>query len=171
MQARMLRTLVHSDFQDIIDDGTPVFIVFFAPWCPACMNLLPEFRKASILTGGSVVFGTANCTATITVFAPTRPPCSSIKADRTLADFVKKIVKPSVISLSFDEFYDRVGDKDEDEMWLIDTPWCGLCMQCRPFSRTLLRSHSNTAFCKDRSRPSLIFTCHDCFKNYSGLRL
>jgi len=94
------------------------------------MNLLPEFRKASILTGGSVVFGTANCTATVTVFAPTRPPCSSIKADRTLADFVKKIVKPSVISLSFDEFYDRVGDKDEDEMWLIDTTRLGADLAC-----------------------------------------
>ena len=39
------------------------FVDFFAPWCPPCMNLLPEFRKASKLDGAkSISFGTVDCT-------------------------------------------------------------------------------------------------------------
>jgi DnaJ family protein C protein 10 len=47
VQARTLRTLATGDFPGIITSGEPVFIDFFAPWCPPCMNLLPEFRKVS----------------------------------------------------------------------------------------------------------------------------
>lgn len=32
-------------------------------WCPPCMNLLPEFRKASALEGSKqIMFGTVDCT-------------------------------------------------------------------------------------------------------------
>ena len=39
-----------------------VIIDFFAPWCPPCMNFLPEFRRASTMIGGQVAFGTVDCT-------------------------------------------------------------------------------------------------------------
>lgn len=63
-QARKMRTLSETSFRDLIRPSSPsgVFVDFFAPWCPPCLNLLPEFRKASINVGGSVVFGTVDCT-------------------------------------------------------------------------------------------------------------
>lgn len=33
------------------------FVDFYAPWCPPCMKLLPEFRKASRLVNPPVNFG------------------------------------------------------------------------------------------------------------------
>ena len=53
-QARTMETLVASDFPEVITSGQPVIIDFFAPWCPPCMNFLPEFRKASTIIGGQV---------------------------------------------------------------------------------------------------------------------
>ena len=60
-QARNMATLVTSDFPEIIQTKG-VFVDFFAPWCPPCLNLLPEYRKASINVGGSIIFGTVDCT-------------------------------------------------------------------------------------------------------------
>ena len=53
-QARTMETLVASDFPEVITSGQPVIIDFFAPWCPPCMNFLPDFRKASTIIGGQV---------------------------------------------------------------------------------------------------------------------
>ncbi len=44
-EARGMRTLVAADFPEVVEDGAPVFVDFFAPWCPPCLNLLPEYRK------------------------------------------------------------------------------------------------------------------------------
>ena len=49
-RARNLNTLLSSDFPDILDSQS-VFVDFFAPWCPPCLNLLPEYRKASVQVG------------------------------------------------------------------------------------------------------------------------
>lgn len=38
------------------------FVDFYAPWCPPCMQLLPELRKASRQFEDSVNFGTIDCT-------------------------------------------------------------------------------------------------------------
>ena len=46
-RARNLNTLLSSDFPEILE-GQSVFVDFFAPWCPPCLNLLPEYRKASV---------------------------------------------------------------------------------------------------------------------------
>ena len=61
-QARQMRTLSEKSFRDLVRSPSGAFVDFFAPWCPPCLNLLPEFRKASINVGGSVVFGTVDCT-------------------------------------------------------------------------------------------------------------
>nr|CAD7394801.1 unnamed protein product [Timema cristinae] len=37
-------------------------IDFFAPWCPPCLRLLPELRKASRHLGANVNIGTIDCT-------------------------------------------------------------------------------------------------------------
>jgi len=62
-QAHTMETLTGEDFPDILSSSSSgVFIDFFAPWCPPCMSLLPEFRKASTLIGGQITFGTVDCT-------------------------------------------------------------------------------------------------------------
>lgn len=48
-------------FKIFTGGGSAWFIDFYAPWCPPCMRLLPEFRKASKMFE-SVRFGTVDCT-------------------------------------------------------------------------------------------------------------
>lgn len=39
------------------------FLDWYAPWCPPCMQFLPEVRKASLNFDPSVIhFGTIDCT-------------------------------------------------------------------------------------------------------------
>lgn len=40
----------------------PVLVDFFAPWCPPCLRLLPELRRASQQMGSVVSVGTVDCT-------------------------------------------------------------------------------------------------------------
>ena len=133
-QARTLTTLVESDFPDIIESNG-VFIDFFAPWCPPCLNLLPEYRRASINIGGNIVFGTVDCTEqksvcdrfnvrsypTTVFYNQSRPHYyHGEHSASALTDFVHEILNPSVVSLDYYSFYSLVGEKDDNEMWLVD---------------------------------------------------
>jgi len=42
-----LGTLSSLTFPECLKDGHPWLIDFYAPWCPPCMKLIPEFRKVS----------------------------------------------------------------------------------------------------------------------------
>ncbi|CAF4467664.1 unnamed protein product, partial [Rotaria magnacalcarata] len=57
-----LRALTPSDFPSVTTDSKPFIIDFFSPFCPPCMHLLPEFRKASKRLTDKVSFGTVDCT-------------------------------------------------------------------------------------------------------------
>lgn len=47
----------------VVADGNSVwFVDFYAPWCPPCLRLLPELRKASQTFDPVVRFGTVDCT-------------------------------------------------------------------------------------------------------------
>ena len=46
-----MKTLSKEDLAEISTGGKQAFVDFFAPWCPPCMRLLPEFRKASTIIG------------------------------------------------------------------------------------------------------------------------
>ena len=155
-QARTMETLTAADFPDIITSGEPAFIDFFAPWCPPCMSLLPEFRKASTYIGGQVSFGTVDCTVqpricnqhgirsypTTILFNMSKPHKYQGNHDaQELADFVMDILRPSVITLTEKTFFERVGHKSEEEMWLVDffAPWCGPCQQLAPQWRNLAK--------------------------------
>jgi len=155
-QARTMETLTAADFPDIITSGDPVFVDFFAPWCPPCMNLLPQFRKASTFIGGQVSFGTVDCTVqqricnqhgiraypTTIFFNMSKPHKYQGNHDaQEMADFVMDILRPSVVSLNEKSFFELVGRKSEDEMWLVDffAPWCGPCQQLAPQWRNLAK--------------------------------
>ncbi len=44
-----LETLNPSTFPSCLEDGHPWVVDFYAPWCPPCMRLIPEFRRVSLL--------------------------------------------------------------------------------------------------------------------------
>ena len=153
-QARTMETLISSDFPHILTSGQPVIVDFFAPWCPPCMNFLPEFRKASTLIGGQVAFGSVDCTLhsrvcnqhnirsyPTTVFFNNSKPhkYQGSHSSQEVADFVQDILRPTVVTLDQDNFKQIVGSKTEDQMWLVDfyAPWCGPCQQLAPEWRKL----------------------------------
>ena len=133
-QARTMTTLAGSDFPDVIH-ANGAFIDFFAPWCPPCLNLLPEFRKASINVGGSIIFGTVDCTIygsicnqfnirsypTTVFFNMSKPHYyhGHHTAD-DLSEFVMEILRPSVMNLNYADFQNQVAGKPENEVWLVD---------------------------------------------------
>lgn len=43
-----LETLNPSTFPECLEDGHPWVVDFYAPWCPPCMRLIPEFRRVSL---------------------------------------------------------------------------------------------------------------------------
>merc|ERR1719220_1710969 len=141
-QAHTMETLTGADFPDILSaNNAGVFVDFFAPWCPPCMGLLPEFRKASTLIGGQITFGTVDCTIhgrlcqqhgvraypTTVFFNNSRPhKYEGGHRARDLADFVEDILRPVVVPLTGRTFHQSVGGKSEEEIWLVDfyAPWC-----------------------------------------------
>ncbi len=133
-KARNLKTLVASDFPELLD-SQGVFVDFFAPWCPPCLNLLPEYRKAATIVGRGVIFGTVDCTTqqkvcdqynirsypTTVFFNESKPHhYQGHHLAEDLADFVQEVLRPSVISLNHRSFYQLVAEKPENEIWVID---------------------------------------------------
>ncbi|CAF0707832.1 unnamed protein product, partial [Brachionus calyciflorus] len=157
-----VRTLTYFD-TDFIEKElakykkTAFFVDFFAPWCPPCMNLLPEFRKSSQLEGSkSTLFGTIDCTINTQIcekfnirsYPTTILYNNSIPnlyhghhSAQDISDFIQDILNPSVITLTYDSFYKLVGTKPSDKIWMIDffASWCGPCQQLAPEWRKLAK--------------------------------
>eukprot|EP00095_Tigriopus_kingsejongensis_P011857 maker-scaffold180_size281610-snap-gene-0.26 protein:Tk11857 transcript:maker-scaffold180_size281610-snap-gene-0.26-mRNA-1 annotation:"-like protein subfamily c member 10" len=147
-QAVTMTTMGTSDFPEILESAG-VFIDFFAPWCPPCLNLLPEFRKASLHIGGSIMFGTVDCTVhtdvcnrfnirsyPTTIFYNQSKPhyYHGDHSAGALSEFVHDVLKPTVINLDYAKYHQLVEGKSSDDLWLVDfyAPWCGPCMQLAP---------------------------------------
>ncbi|XP_054721124.1 dnaJ homolog subfamily C member 10-like [Uloborus diversus] len=150
-----VHTLTPQHFPNIVDSDETWFIDFFAPWCPPCMQLLPEWRKASYSSGHFVKFGTVDCTThevlcrqyKINSFPTTVLYNRSVPhqfrgahSRKKIEEFIQDILHPSVISLTPASF-ERNMKENTDDAWVIDfyAPWCGPCQQLAPEWRKLAK--------------------------------
>jgi len=158
----LVRTLTqfeptHSLLDSELNDKLGFFVDFFAPWCPPCMNLLPEFRKASKLENSkSFLFGTIDCTVnqrlcehynvrsypTTILFNNTNQfQYTGHHSAQDISEFIQDVLQPSVITLTYDSFYKLVANKPVGKLWLVDfyASWCGPCQQLEPEWRKLAK--------------------------------
>lgn len=160
-----LTSLYPTDFPDrVIFSRDPWFVDFFAPWCPPCMKLLPEFRKAAKRLGTKVNFGTVDCTVhsnlcntynirsypTTIFYNQTEPhEFSGHHSSNALVDFIKDTLTPPVVSLDLNLFQQLVRDRGSQETWLVDffAPWCGPCKALSPewrhLAKVMLKNNPN----------------------------
>lgn len=144
----------------VVDKGNPWFVDFFAPWCPPCMRLLPEFRKASREMKDRVRFGTVDCTVhtglcsqynirayPTTVFFNQSTPHEfhGHHSVDSMVEFLEDTLHPPVIILTATSFESLVNKKSANELWLVDfyAPWCGPCQQLAPEWRQLAKMLSD----------------------------
>ncbi|KAJ8320691.1 hypothetical protein KUTeg_002278 [Tegillarca granosa] len=112
----------------------PWFIDFFAPWCPPCMRLLPEFRKAAKNFGNVIHFGTVDCTihqqlcrmynirsypTTILYNRSVPHQYHGHHSASNMVEFIQDTLSPPVIILNDNNFDELVKHKEQDVVWLM----------------------------------------------------
>lgn len=163
--ATNLRTIGEEEFSSEIRRGGPLFVDFYAPWCPPCLRLLPQLRKASLsFSPGEVSFATVDCTVhrslcagqgvqaypTTLLFNATRKQTFRGHSAASIIEFVQDILHPHVIELNYDTFYETVAKKKEGTIWMVGyfMPWCGPCQQLAPHYRKLAKMVSDMPYVK-----------------------
>jgi len=153
-----VRVLHPENFPNLKEIKDNWFIDFFAPWCPPCMKLLPEWRKAGKQIGDSIAkFGTVDCTIhkdlclkqnvrsypTTIFFNKTEEAhiYSGYHSAEDIIAFAEDILKPPVIVLTPESFEKSINQKELGETWVVDfyAPWCGPCMELAPTYRQLAK--------------------------------
>ncbi|XP_049766880.1 dnaJ homolog subfamily C member 10-like [Schistocerca cancellata] len=155
--APYMRSITPEEFLQQTQEGGSFFVDFFAPWCPPCLRLLPELRKASGTLGGSVTFATLDCsqhaafcrqqsvrsypTTVLYNHTGTHPHFFHGRTASDLVDFIRDVLHPVVVELTEKNFESTVASKPVDHMWLVDyfAPWCGPCQQLSPQWRKLAK--------------------------------
>ncbi|XP_043931188.1 dnaJ homolog subfamily C member 10 isoform X2 [Protopterus annectens] len=134
----------------------PWLVDFFAPWCPPCLALLPELRKASRQLNGQLHFGTLDCTIheslcntyniraypTTLVFNQSSVlEYEGHHSAEQILEFIQDLMNPSVVTLTPETFEELVKRRKKDEMWMVDfyAPWCGPCQALMPEWKRMAR--------------------------------
>ncbi|KAK7081976.1 DnaJ subfamily C member 10 [Halocaridina rubra] len=158
--ATRFQILTPQEFPKVLTDGSTWFVDFYAPWCPPCMKLLPEFRKASRLVHTPVNFGSIDCTLhqdLCTRFNIRQYPTTILYNQSVpheyrgyhtaaqIVEFVKDTLNPAVIALDHEKFQKYVANKPVGETWVVDyfANWCGHCINMAPEYRRFARMVAN----------------------------
>ncbi|KAK2584979.1 hypothetical protein KPH14_008510 [Odynerus spinipes] len=126
------------------------FLDWYAPWCPPCMQFLPEIRKASMQFNTSVVhFGTIDCTVHSTICRQynirSYPTAMLINGSKTyqftaqktadnIVQFITDIQSPSVIQITAKNFHRYLNEEKGKILWIVDyfVGWCRPCQKLAP---------------------------------------
>ncbi|KAK3885496.1 hypothetical protein Pcinc_010237 [Petrolisthes cinctipes] len=155
------RILTPQEFPRVLAEssgqGSTWFVDFYAPWCPPCIKLLPEFRKASRLVDPPVNFGSIDCTLhqdlcsrfnirqypTTVLYNQSVPhEYMGFHTATEIVDFVKDTLNPIVVTLDPASFHQIVAKKPYGETLVVDyfANWCGPCREMAPEYRRFART-------------------------------
>uniref|UniRef100_T1KBH9 DnaJ homolog subfamily C member 10 n=1 Tax=Tetranychus urticae TaxID=32264 RepID=T1KBH9_TETUR len=187
-----LNTLSPAQFEEAIkNQDKPWLVDFYAPWCPPCMNFMPEIRKTSKTLGSTINFGTVDCTIhstlcrkynirsypTLILYNQSSPhQFFGNHKSADLIDFIQDTLNPPVESLTATNFGEKVLDRDSETIYLVDfyAPWCRPCQEFAPVWRKiakLMKPETNVKVADVNCQDQLDLCSSQGVKTYPTIRL
>lgn len=188
--ASNVRVMGPDDFLKISQSSDSYFIDFFAPWCPPCMKLLPEWRKAGKLIGGKLAhFGTVDCTihhqlcVKLSIHSyPTSIFYNLSKAHifsgyhtaEEIIEYAEDIKSPPVIHITPEFFNAEIKVKPIGKTWILKfyAPWCHPCNEMAPAYSKLAKKLKGEALVGEINCDEHRFFCQSVgITSYPTIRL